>query len=132
MNVPFFDTNVLVYAFGQSDPRKPVADELLLFGGVISVQVLNEFASVARRRLQMDWDLVRLSVQQALICCPDPRPLTLQTHWQAQKICARYGLGLYDGLILASAHEAGCSVLYSEDLQHGQTIDGVQVLNPFS
>lgn len=131
MNVPFFDTNVLVYAFGLSDPRKPAADELLLFGGVISVQVLNEFASVARKRLQMDWDSVQRSVEQTLICCPDPRPLTLQTHWLAQRTCARYGFDLYDSLILASAREAGCTVLYTEDMQHDQVIEGVRIVNPF-
>lgn len=131
MSTPFFDTNVLVYAFGQADPRKPVADALMLFGGIISIQVLNEFTSVARKKLRMDWNSVRRSIEQMLICCSDPRPLTLRTHWLAQMICMQHRVEFYDGLILASAHEAGCGTLYTEGMQHGRVIEGVRIVNPF-
>ena len=51
----FLDTNILIYAIVQDDPRTPVAETLLIEGGVVSVQVLNEFAAVARRKLGMPW-----------------------------------------------------------------------------
>jgi len=54
----FLDTNVLIYALAKDDPRRSCAEELLAAGGVISVQVLNEFVSVARRKLQMSWEQV--------------------------------------------------------------------------
>ncbi len=51
----FFDTNVLIYAVAHDDPRSRQAEELLALGGVLSVQILNEFASVARRKILMSW-----------------------------------------------------------------------------
>lgn len=63
---------------------------------------------------------------------PDPIDLTLQIHEEAVGIAQRYGVGIYDALIVASALEANCDVLYSEDLQDGQLIDGrVKIRNPF-
>jgi predicted nucleic acid-binding protein len=63
--------------------------------------------------------------------CPDPLPLTLDTHRAALRICARYGFSVYDGLILAAAVEARCSRLLTEDLEHGQVVEGVRIENPF-
>jgi len=61
----------------------------------------------------------------------DVLPLTLATHERALDVAGRYGFSIYDALILAAAGEAECDALYSEDLQHGQVVDGVRVINPF-
>jgi predicted nucleic acid-binding protein len=130
-NRVFFDTNVLIYFFGEAGRRTPIAERLVWRGGVISIQVLNELASVAHGKLGMSWDEVRSARDKALIFCPDPVPLTLRTHLSAVEISSRYGYAIYDGLILASALEAGCATLYTEDMQHGQIIGGLRIENPF-
>jgi predicted nucleic acid-binding protein len=130
---PFFDTNVLVYAIGQQDAKTPIAESLLAAGGVVSVQVLNELASVARRKLGMSWDEVTLVLSAIRTLCPSPAPLTIDTHDTALRVAARYGYHVYDALIVASALEAGCTTLYSEDLQDGQVLEGRLTLrNPFA
>jgi predicted nucleic acid-binding protein len=63
--------------------------------------------------------------------CPDPLPLTLETHRAALRICERYGFSMYDGLILAAAVEGRCTKFYSEDMQHGQVVEGLRIENPF-
>jgi len=64
--------------------------------------------------------------------CEQVAPLTVATHEAALRIAARYGFGFYDSVIVASAQLAKCSLLYSEDFQHGQSIDGkLTVRNPF-
>jgi len=72
----FLDTNVLIYAVTQSDARAARAEELLIAGGVVSVQILNEFTAVARRKLQMPWAEVAEAVEAFLVLCPSPIPVT--------------------------------------------------------
>jgi predicted nucleic acid-binding protein len=128
----FFDTNILVYAIVENDPRKISARELLAVGGTISVQVLNEFVSVVRRRVKMPWDDVRATMQWILLLCPEAITVTLKTHERAVGIAERYGYRIYDSLIVASALEAKCTILYSEDMQDGQVIDKhLTIRNPF-
>jgi predicted nucleic acid-binding protein len=128
----FFDTNILIYAVAQDDPRTARAEELLAAGGVIGVQILNEFVSVARRRLKMSWDEVTEAVEAILVLCPSPVPVTLATHAQGRKIAEGYGFSIYDALVVAAAMQAGCGTLYSEDFQDGQVIDGkLRISNPF-
>jgi predicted nucleic acid-binding protein len=128
----FLDTNVLIYAVAQNDPRSVRAEELLATGGSISVQVLNEFASVARRKLRMSWNEVMEALNAIRVLCPSPAPITLKTHDAALAIAEKYGYEIYDALIAASALEAGCATLYSEDMQHRQVLEGrLTVFNPF-
>jgi predicted nucleic acid-binding protein len=128
----FFDTNVLVYAIVENDPRKIRARELLAVGGTISVQVLNEFVSVVRRKVKMPWDDVRAALQWILLLCPEAVTVTIKTHEKAVGIAERYSYRIYDSLIVASALEAKCELLYSEDLQDGQVIaEQLRILNPF-
>jgi predicted nucleic acid-binding protein len=128
----FFDTNVFVYAVVQDDPRSQKAEELVAEGGTVSVQVLNEFVDVVRRKSRMPWDEVRFAIENIKALCPDPLPLTLDTHRKALAIAERYGYRIYDALIVASALEARCTILYSEDMQDGQVIDGrLTIRNPF-
>jgi predicted nucleic acid-binding protein len=128
----FFDSNVLIYAMVSGDSRRERAQQLIAQGGVISVQVLNEFAAVARRTMGMPWEDVIAALDAVRILFPSPVSITLATHETALKVAQRYGFGIYDAQIAASALEAGCDVLYSEDLQDGQLIETkLRVQNPF-
>lgn len=131
MPKPFFDTNVLVYAFLSTDRRHATARSLLAAGGVFSVQVANEFVDVARRKLRWEWDDVAEMLAALRAWLGVPAPLTDDTHQAALALARRYNLRIYDGLILSAAKQAGCETLYTEDLQDGQTIEGVLVRNPF-
>jgi predicted nucleic acid-binding protein len=128
----FFDTNVFVYAVVQDDPRSSTAEELIAEGGTVSVQVLYEFADVVRRKAKMPWGEVRFAIENIKALCPDPLPVTLDTHGEALAIAEKYGYRIYDALIVASALEARCRILYSEDMRDGQVIERrLTIRNPF-
>jgi predicted nucleic acid-binding protein len=128
----FFDTNILVYAIAENDPRAVRAEALLEAGGVVSVQVLNEFVSVARRKMRMPWKDVSEALDVIRVLCPSPVPVTIAIHESALQIAENRGYEIYDALVLAAAVQAGCTALYSEDFQDGQVIDGkLTIRNPF-
>ena len=129
---PFLDTNVVVYAFTSNDPRNEKAEALLSAGGVISVQVLNEFVNVSRRKHRRGWDEIQDALGVLKTLLDPPQPLTLEIHEAAIGIARDYGFGFYDSLIVAAALRAGCSILYSEDLHHGQSIGRLTIRNPFA
>ena len=123
---------MLIYAVAENDPRSTQAEELLSSGGVLSVQILNEFVSVARRKILMPWSEVTEALDAFRVLCPAPLPITIEMHEAALKIAEKHGYHIYDALVVAAALEAGCSTLYSEDLHDGQTIDGqLTIRNPF-
>jgi predicted nucleic acid-binding protein len=126
----FFDTNVLVYLLSNDAEKADRAEQLLANGGTISVQVLNEIASVASRKLGMDWAEIREVLDVIRSHC-NVSPLTQDHHARALDIAERHGFAIYDALIWAAAIGSGCKILYSEDMQHGQEIDGVVLTNPF-
>lgn len=126
----FFDTHVLIYAV-TSDPRKRQADHILRAGGTVSVQVLNEFANVARNKLQHGWDAIEFVLDQFRLSFEAILPLTTGTHAAAISIARDSNFSFYDALIVASAIEAGCDTIYSEDMQHGRAIGGLTIRNPF-
>jgi predicted nucleic acid-binding protein len=129
----FFDTNVLLYAVAESDPRSTQAEELLASGGVLSIQILNEFVSVARRKILMSWSEVTEALDAFRVLCPSPLPITIEIHEAALKIAEKHGYNIYDALVVAAALQGGCTTLYSEDLQAGQTIaEQLTIHNPFS
>lgn len=128
---PFFDTNVVIYAFGKGDSRAEIARSLLTGGGVVGVQTLNEFAAVMRRKLGRSWEDLFEALDAIRVLCPSPVPLQIETHERALLIAARYGYYMFDSLVIAAALEAGCGTLYSEDMQNGQVIDGLTIRNPF-
>jgi len=131
----FVDTNILVYAAEEKEPisRKTVISrELLLQTGLhLSVQVLNEFVVTARhprklnlsREQEAEWLQEWLSFPTA--------PLTADDFLTALEIHHRYQFSHWDSLIVASAKSSKCSILYSEDLQHRQHVDGLTFINPF-
>ena len=126
----FFDSTALVYAIS-NDPRAAIAWKLLERGGSISVQVLNEFAAVTRRKLKWPWDKVNSTLADIRDLCEEPLPITLELHEAGLKLAARYKYQIYDSLIIASALAKDCDVLYSEDMQDGQRIDSLTIRNPF-
>lgn len=129
----FFDTNILVYATVKGDKRSAIAIDLLAAGGVVSVQVLNEFVSVARRKLKWAWPDVINTLSDFEVLVGIPRSLSPSTHEMALEIAQRDGLSIYDALIVASAMEAGCRTLFSEDMQHGRVFAGqLTIRNPFA
>jgi predicted nucleic acid-binding protein len=127
----FFDTNVLLYLLSGDDARANRAEEELGKGGVISVQVLNEFASIASRKLGMSFPEIRESTSAVRAVCVVV-PLTEQTHDFGLHVAEKFRLSLYDATIVAAALLADCRTLVSEDLQHGQVFEGkLAVRNPF-
>ncbi|HZB87390.1 MAG TPA: PIN domain-containing protein [Terracidiphilus sp.] len=133
---PFLDTNLLVYASlevasSQAHARVDRAQAILTGGGIVSVQVLNEFVDVARRKFNHPWAKVQQLLYAVELCCGEAQPLSAILQAHAVALAARYGLRIYDAAIIASAIEAGCTSLYTEDLQHGQQIEGLRIENPF-
>jgi predicted nucleic acid-binding protein len=126
----FFDTNVLVYT-ATSEAKKQKAVDCLRRGGVASVQVLNEFVHVAHRKLRHDWPQIELALGLFRASLDDVVPVTLTTHENAVALARDHRLAFYDAVIVASAIEAGCDILYSEDMQHGRSIGGLSLVNPF-
>jgi predicted nucleic acid-binding protein len=128
----FFDTNVLLYLASRDARKADRAEELLSAGGAISVQVLNEFANVARRKMQLSWSELRTFLDE-LRAAVSVHPLTVDVHTAGLLLAERYRLSIFDAMIAASALAAGCDVLWSEDLQHGMLLDGsLRVIDPFS
>ena len=128
----FLDTNILIYATQADDPRAARAAELLAEGGVISVQVLNEFASTARRKLKRSWPEIRTALDLVRTLCPDIRPIDAATHDDALTLAEADDFSLYDALIVAAALQASCTTLWSEDMQDGRLVAGrLTIRNPF-
>jgi predicted nucleic acid-binding protein len=127
----FFDTNVILYLFSADAAKANRAEELVASGGQVSVQVLNELANVAYRKLRFSWrEVIDMTTQVQLVC--SVAPLTVETHARGLQTAERYGMSLYDAMIVASALLSGCAMLFTEDMQDGQVIDGqLTILNPF-
>jgi len=127
----FLDTNVVVYATLSDDPRRPTAERLLEAGGIVSVQVLNEFSAVASGELKRAWPKIRATLALVRSRVERVRPLTEATHERAVALAADHGLSFYDALIVAAAQEAGCDTLYTEDMQDGRVFGALTLVNPF-
>ncbi len=132
----FIDTNILVYAkFEEEDEadKNKIASEMLDAldtKPVVSVQVLNEFASVLLKHKVADEDVQQIVREVTEGCVVFP--LNLDIVWNTWKIRKRYGFSYWDCMIISAALESGCTILYSEDLQHGQVIEKkLKVMNPF-
>ena len=129
----FLDTNILVYAYSDSDPAKSQTARTLNRPqeGWVSTQVLTELANVMARKFKVSWPDIQLIVENIADNFPVHinSPVTIA---QATRLAQRYGFSWFDSLIVAAALECGCETLYSEDLQHGQIIEqSLRVVNPF-
>ena len=127
----FFDTNVLVYA-QEPGAKGDTARAALEDGGIISVQVLNEFANVLRRKFRLEWRVVTAAVADVRELFDSIQPLDIETHEAAIALAEAHGFSFYDSLIVASALQAGCETLLTEDLQAGRRIDDLVIVNPFA
>ena len=127
----FLDTNILVYAFHQKDRKKSVAGDLMVAGGTVAVQTLNEFVNVAVNEAKEPWAVVLDWLRVVEKLCPPPLPLTRSVHYRGLQISQTYGYHIYDSLMLAAALEDACTVFYTEDMHDGQTIGGMTIRNPF-
>ncbi len=132
MPASFFDSNVVLYVASGDAAKAERAEALINAGGLISVQVLTEITNVARRKMGLSWTETRafLSTIRALL---PVQPLTAETHEIAIRLAERYGLSIFDTMIAAAALQAECDTLWSEDMQHGMSIDGrLRIVNPFT
>lgn len=132
MSGPFLDTNVLVYLASADARKADVAQALLAAGGVVSVQVLNELANVARRKMGLGWAETAefLAMIRAFVTV---EPLTAETHELGLALAERHGLSVYDAMIVAAALIAGCGTLLSEDMRHGfVAASRMTIVNPFA
>jgi predicted nucleic acid-binding protein len=126
----FFDTNVLVYLISDDLRRSNRARELVEAGGVISIQILNEFVAVATRKLRMQVREIREVLAIVRSVC-DVRPVDIETHEMALDYAERLRFSIYDAMVVAAAVNARCSTLWTEDLQHRQKIQHLTIRNPF-
>jgi predicted nucleic acid-binding protein len=127
----FIDTNVLAYLASSDAAKADRAEQVVAAGGRISVQVLNELANVARRKMGLSWAETHAFLGAIRGMLPAV-PLTPEVHEQGLALAERYGLSIYDAMIVAAALLAGCDLLWSEDMQHGLVIEGrLRIANPF-
>ena len=127
----FFDTNILLYLASDQSGKADRAERLIADGGTISVQVLNEIANVARRKMRMSWEETHgfLAMLRGLLPVV---PVTIETHEAGIALAERYGFSTYDAMIAASAILSGCDTLWSEDMRHGMAVyDRLRIVNPF-
>ncbi len=127
----FLDTNILIHEFSEDPSKAAVSENVIRGGGVISVQVLNEFVSTGIRKLGLSWTVIRDILgeyRQELTVVP----LTVDVHLRGLDVAERYRLNVYDGMIVAAAQLAGCAVLYSEDMHDGLVIDQLTIRNPYA
>jgi predicted nucleic acid-binding protein len=127
----FFDSNVLVYLASGDPVKADQAERVVAVGGAISVQVLNELANVARRKMRLSWADTHafLSMVRALL---QVHAMTLEIHDTGLGLAERYRVSTYDAMIIASALHAGCDTLWSEDMQDGMVIEAsLRIANPF-
>ena len=128
----FIDTNIVIYALGQTSTKTHLAAPLFVGSPTISTQVLSETANVASKRLGLPPSEIRKLITSLETMCL-VTTISITTIHTALDIRERYNFSWYDSLILAAALEGGCDTLYSEDMQNGQEINGqLRIVNPFA
>ena len=133
----FLDSNVIIYLFDETAPEKRQRAERLIReivdseSGCISYQVVQEALNVLGRVLGADSDELGELLEEILLPLWQIDP-TEELYRSGLRIQARYGFSFYDSLMVAAALEAGCTTLYSEDMQDGQQIEGLTIRNPFA
>ena len=132
MKKVFLDTNVVVYFYTSTEPdkKRKSAELLLQYDCIISTQVLNELSNVLSKKYHFSWKEIA-SVHSELINVFDVHVVTSLTIAKAIAFAEKYGYSYYDSLILSAANETESSILYSEDFQNGQIIEGMKIVNPF-
>ena len=129
----FIDTNVVVYLYSGDEPEKQTAALSLIENNeaIVSTQVLSELANTLRRKFSLPFEVVAQAVAEVQEGST-VSPVMPETIAQALKLAKKYQYSYYDSQILASALSAGCSTLFTEDMQHGQLIENTMTIcNPF-
>ena len=134
----FLDTNIFVYALDVTQPAKARRSRSLIHAalqnriGVVSYQVVQEFFNVALRKFAQPMSFAEAEQYLSIVFRP---LLTVNSSAvllaEALQLAARYTLSWYDSLIVAAARDAECEVLFTEDLQHGQRIEGLRIVDPY-
>ncbi|TCV66370.1 putative nucleic acid-binding protein [Neorhizobium sp. R1-B] len=125
----FYDTNILLHLASGDATKAAAAERVVDLGGAISIQVLNEFVHVARRKMGFSWEDVYsfITTIRALLTVV---PLTIDIHDKGLQLAERYNFSIYDAMIVAAALSSDCDTLFSEDLQEGMQIEGLSIVNP--
>ncbi len=126
----FIDTNILLYLYDIDGRKKNQAKEILKSNHYISTQVLNKFTNISIKKIKLNGDELENNLQK-IIEKTTVFTFNEQTIRFAIKIQNRYKFQYYDSLIIATALENNCNILYSEDMQHNQIIDTLTIKNPF-
>ena len=125
------DTNIAFYALHQ-DPKTEAAEAVLAKADFLSAQVFNEYAFASKRKLSKSWPQIRKDLALLQTWVQDIRPIDIAANVQALRITERYEISFFDALMLAVALINGATIFYSEDMQHGQVIDGsLTIIDPF-
>jgi len=132
MNKISLDTNVLIYNHAiNGDAKQLIADSLFDNVPVISTQVISEYLNVIKRISKMNKGDILIMCAEWLEDC-QIQPVSLSTIKLAHQLIQKYDFQLFDSIIVASALEAECDILYSEDLHHGLIVEEkLKILNPF-
>lgn len=130
MRADFFDTDIVLYLLDDG-PKADIAAGLLANGGAISVQVLNEALVNCIRKAGMSWQEAGNFLGGLRQLC-EVIDLSARIHDVGLALGERYGFSVYDAMIVSATLTGGCERLYTEDLQHGQLIEGrLRIVNPF-
>ena len=129
----FLDTNVIVYQYTK-DERGVISEALFeQYDICLSVQVLNEFTNVARRKLKFDWATIDDAIDAIGEASSVIVPITITEHNKAREVAASHQLSIYDACIIACALTTGCDTLFSEDMHSGMVIENrLKIINPFA
>ncbi|SHO81109.1 Programmed cell death toxin MazF like [hydrothermal vent metagenome] len=126
----FIDTNILLYLYDVDGEKKSIAKEILKSNYYISTQVLNEFSNISLKKLKLNTDeldtILEKIIEKTRLFIFDEQTIRF-----AIKIKDKYKFQYYDSLIIATALENNCNILYSEDMQHNQQIESLTIINPF-
>jgi predicted nucleic acid-binding protein len=126
------DSNIAIYAFGDAGTKSRIAADAIGRADFVSVQVLNEFASVAARKQGRSWPEIAGKVADIRAAVGCVLPIEESANAEALRIAERYRLSFCDALMLAVALHGGARTIYSEDMQHDLVIDGtLRILDPF-
>ena len=130
----FIDSNIILYAYSRTEPSKRKIANALIFStpdALISTQVINEVTNILYKKFGLDSKSIEAVIDEAASVFSIVN-FSLETQKYAIHIKERYQLQYYDSLILATALEHDCDILYSEDMQHNQLIEGrLRIVNPF-
>jgi predicted nucleic acid-binding protein len=129
----FLDTNILVYSYSLTEPDKQTIAQNLIVDkqSFISTQVLQELTNIITKKFKYSYDRASDAIEE---CCKNSNLIvnTKETILLANQIASRYNYSFYDSLIIAAALECDCTILYSEDMQHGHVInERLKIVNPF-